>query len=176
MENFWALDSWIHSANGAVHMGMALLALLLGPLLFLIRKGNRFHRIGGYLYVLAMLTVNITALTSYDLSGRPNIFHFFALMSLAGVIPGYFAIRAAMRRPNRNAVLGHAKAMSYSYMGLFAAGLSQIGTRLAPSLFLSPIWLYVFLGSVVFIGFLITAWMVKATEEGLGRRYSPAAR
>ncbi|MEM7311464.1 MAG: DUF2306 domain-containing protein, partial [Planctomycetota bacterium] len=150
----------------------ALVALVLGPLIFLKVKGRRFHRIAGYVYVLAMLTVNITALTSYQMSGRPNLFHFFAVVSLTALLPGYFAVRAAVRHRDNKAMSGHAEAMIWSYFGLFMAGLSQVGTRLALPLFTAPWQLFVSVGVAACIGAFATSLMVKRLLPGLMARYS----
>ncbi|MEL7488277.1 MAG: DUF2306 domain-containing protein [Pseudomonadota bacterium] len=125
---------WVSTINGGAHFALALAALALGPVLFFRGKGSRFHRLAGYAFVLSMLTVNITALTQYDFSGGPNIFHFFALMSLSALLPGFYVLQRAVRLKSEALLATHARLMMWAYFGLAAAGLSQIGTRVLPQI------------------------------------------
>ncbi|HEV2292419.1 MAG TPA: hypothetical protein VGR35_01105 [Tepidisphaeraceae bacterium] len=59
-----------------------------GLLVLLRAKGTRSHRVIGYLYVAAMLALNVTAFLIYRLYGRFGPFHVAALVSLAMVIAG----------------------------------------------------------------------------------------
>ncbi|MEO0974861.1 MAG: DUF2306 domain-containing protein, partial [Pseudomonadota bacterium] len=78
LDRFWA-DHWI----GQAHLLLAIVALIAGPAIFLARKGTRTHRSLGIVYLVAMLVVNVSALTTYEMSGKPNLFHGFAVMSLS---------------------------------------------------------------------------------------------
>ncbi len=127
-------DTWVHSVVGGVHFIMALIALVLGPIIFLRGKGTKFHRQAGYVFVLCMLTVNTTALTSYDFTGRPNLFHFFAVLSLAALLPGFYFLQRAVRTGRQDYLEQHAQLMMWAYYGLFAAGVAQVLTRVLPSM------------------------------------------
>ncbi|MGF1454968.1 MAG: DUF2306 domain-containing protein [Alphaproteobacteria bacterium] len=122
--------SWVHSVVGGAHFVAAIIALVLGPLIFLNRKGTGAHRLAGYGFVLAMLTVNITALTLYDFTGGPNLFHAFAVLSLTAILPGFYAIRMAALTGEARHLQLHIRLMIWAYFGLLAAGLSQVGTRI----------------------------------------------
>jgi len=111
-----------------VHASAATLALLIGPWIFLFGKGNKRHRLLGYVFVSAMLLVNLTAFTIYELTGGPNLFHVLALVSLTTVCVGLYYIR-------RGDVAEHRVYMSWAYAGLLIA----LVTRLAPYLPL-PFW------------------------------------
>ncbi|OON70180.1 DUF2306 domain-containing protein [Hymenobacter sp. CRA2] len=58
-----------HSFIGYLHLAAALLAMALGAVVLLNRKGGRFHRRAGYGYVACMLTLNASALLIYRLFG-----------------------------------------------------------------------------------------------------------
>jgi uncharacterized membrane protein len=74
---------------GMVHFIAALSSLLLGALVLLTRpKGNRRHRQLGWAYVIAMLTLNVTAMMIYRLFAGFGPFHVAALISLATVAMG----------------------------------------------------------------------------------------
>ncbi|MEM8984880.1 MAG: DUF2306 domain-containing protein [Pseudomonadota bacterium] len=117
LNRFWA-DNWV----GQAHFLLAMVALIAGPLIFSQTKGTRAHRWLGYTYFISMLIVNVSALTIYDLTKGPNLFHFFAVVSLGSIIPGIWAVL-------RGNIESHYFFMSWSYFGLLAAFLSQIATQ-----------------------------------------------
>jgi len=114
-------------------MRAALLATLLavalaaGAVIFFRPKTGPIHRRLGYLSAASMLTVNLTALLIYRLTGRFNFLHGFALISLTGVILGLR--HAVTRRPRETWLLSHYYWMSWSYAGLLAALVAESGTR-----------------------------------------------
>ena len=123
------LALWPGDWLGQLHVAPAVIALLIGPVIFLRRKGTGAHRALGGAYVLCMIAVNGSALTMYDHSGGVNLFHVFAVVSLLTVVPGVIAILMG-------SVQGHYFFMCWSYFGLLAAGFSQVLPRLAPEAFL----------------------------------------
>ena len=58
-----------------LHAALATAALLIGPLIFLRRKGDGWHRLLGRSFALALLGVNATAFGIYEMTGRPGLFH-----------------------------------------------------------------------------------------------------
>lgn len=123
---------------GTIHLVSAIAALGLGATVLLYtRKGTRLHRQLGWSYVVAMLVLNVTALTIYRLFGFFGPFHVFALMSLATLLLGVGAAVGARRRrearisASREKWVGHHYYwMTYSYLGLVAAGVAETTTRL----------------------------------------------
>lgn len=111
---------------GAIHEVFAITAIAVGAAMFLLKKGGRRHRTFGYLYSVALLLVNLSALSVYQDSEGPGPFHILALVSLvtlcAGVLPAFF------RNPRTAWMSRHAYFMSWSYIGLVAAGVGQLGT------------------------------------------------
>ena len=73
----------IHSELGFIHTLAATLALVLGALVFFGRKGTRRHKIIGYSYAASMATLLISAFCIYRLTGRFNVLHFFAIISVS---------------------------------------------------------------------------------------------
>ncbi len=117
-----------HSPTGLVHLVASLLALASGAVVFFRPKAGALHRRLGYVYAASMLTVNLTALLIYRLTGRFNFLHAFALISLTGVILGLR--HAVTRRPRETWLLSHYYWMTWSYAGLLAALVAESGTRL----------------------------------------------
>lgn len=122
---------------GRFHLVTALLSLIVGAFVFLgTRKGTRLHRQAGWLYVAAMLSLNVSALMIYDLFGRFGPFHFAAIASLVSTILGLASARAARRHRLARAretanldVARHYAWMSWSYVGLAAAAVAETATR-----------------------------------------------
>ena len=164
LSRLWS-ETWV----GQAHVTLAVAALTLGPLIFSQPKGTRAHRWLGYGYLASMLVVNTAALTIYDLSGRPNLFHAFAVMSLGSLIPGIVCVL-------RGAIASHYYFMSWSYFGLLAALLSQIATQVG----LFPRLGAAFGGASVFVVVLIftalasglTSRLINARARELLPRYA----
>jgi uncharacterized membrane protein len=130
---------------GWFHMACALVALGSGAAVLLRRKGNRAHRRLGWVYVGSMLLLNATALMIYRLFGGFGPFHAAAIVSLVTVLAG---IVPAVRRRPANWVEHHYAWMTWSYVGLWAAAVSEVATRTPGFRF----WWAVFAGTFVVIG------------------------
>jgi uncharacterized membrane protein len=113
---------------GLAHALIGLAALVLGLVVIAQAKGSASHRVWGSAYVVAMVLLNASALTMYDFNGRFNTFHLFALLSLASIAAGW--IPALLRRPAGQWYERHAMYMAWSYVGLVAAFVSEIATRI----------------------------------------------
>ena len=116
------------------HLVSAVSALAFGACVLYTRKGTRLHKQLGYAYLLNMLGLNITALFIYQLTGHFGPFHGAALASFITLIAGF--IPAYLRLPNGRWLELHYEFMNWSYVGLIAAGVSEVATRL-PS---APFW------------------------------------
>lgn len=114
---------------GLVHVLCGVLALGLGPAIFVARKGTRTHVWLGRSYAASMLVLNLSALSIYRLTGSVNVFHLLALLSLATLGTGVLQIR--MRRRWRRWLWRHYQYMAWSYVGLVAATCNEGFVRLA---------------------------------------------
>lgn len=135
-----------------LHLVSALVAMVAGAVVLLRRKGGKRHRVTGRIYFAAMLTLNVTALMIYRLFGGFGPFHVAALVSLATVVPGVMAARS--RHPGW--LDRHYYWMTFSYVGLLAAALSEVLTRLPRA----PFWGAVIAGSATV--FAVGAWLIFA--------------
>ena len=122
---------------GWIHTAAAVAALIAGAAVLLIRKGTRRHRQLGWTYVVSMLLLNVTALLIYRLFGRFGPFHAGAVFSFITVVAGTAAALGARRARARRDTAARARAlerhyqwMTWSYVGLAAAAVSEIATRM----------------------------------------------
>lgn len=115
---------WMHTVFGVV-------ALLAGSAVVLLRKGTRWHRTLGHVYLTSMVSLNITALFIYRLFGYFGPFHWLALSSLLTLIAGMVPVFT--RRPKGLWLERHAIFTNMSFIGLVAATAAEITTR-TPSL------------------------------------------
>jgi hypothetical protein len=74
-----------------------------------------------------MVLLNVTALAIYRLTGAFGPFHVAAILSLASVTAGI--IPAVRRKPAATWVERHYWWMTYSYLGLLAAAVAEVVTR-----------------------------------------------
>ncbi len=124
-----------------LHIAAAVLALLAGALVLGSAKGTRWHRLMGRLYVTAMLVLNLSALNIYRLSGEFGAFHVAALFSLLVTLTGVTAVRWRWLRGGWLDM--HFHLMSWSYVGLVAAAVSESAVRV-PAV---PFWPAVGIGT-----------------------------
>jgi uncharacterized membrane protein len=118
----------------ALHISSAVVALLCGSAVVALQKGTLRHRRIGYCYVAAMILLNASALSIYRLTGSFGPFHYGALFSLLTVVAGF--VPAYLRRPGGWWLELHYRFMSWSFVGLLAAGASEAAARL-PAM---PFW------------------------------------
>lgn len=112
------------------HIFFSVLCLLVGAFIFLRPKATRWHRWAGRLYTTSMLMLNFTALGIYHLTGRFNLFHLTAILSLFLVLTGWAQV--IFRRRLRNWLYRHYVYMCWSYVALVAAAFNESFVRLAP--------------------------------------------
>ncbi len=130
MKDWLSWQFWVDTTPGAIHFLLAVICLVLGAFVLFSRKGNTRHRVLGSLWLVLMITVNTSALSMYEVSGRVNLFHFFAVLSLATIIPGYVNVRRYALTGKRDYLIAHRVWMTWGYFGLANAGAWQIINRL----------------------------------------------
>lgn len=130
---------------GTIHLVLAIAALIFGAAVACLPKGDQRHRALGYCYAVSLLLVNMSALAVYKDSAGVGPFHVLALISLATLTSGF--IPAFLHRPVTWWLDLHAYFMSWSYVGLVAAGAAQIATMSASL----PPWFAVGLPSILIV-------------------------
>ena len=105
------------------HVLAALSALGAGAAVLLMPKGTHTHRVIGTVYVLALLLVNVAALSLHRESTF-GVFHALAVASLVTIAVGLSPLLFGKRSPP--VIANHAYCMTWSYAGLVAAGCGQL--------------------------------------------------
>ena len=105
------------------HVLAACSALLAGASVLLLPKGTHTHRVVGTVYVLALLLVNVAALSLHR-ENTFGVFHALAVASLITITVGLSPL--LLGRRSRAVIATHAFCMTWSYAGLVAAGCGQL--------------------------------------------------
>ena len=103
------------------HVVAAVCALFVGAAVLLMPKGT--HRVIGSVYVLALVLVNVAALSLHRESTF-GVFHALAVASLVTIAVGLSPLLLGKRSPP--VIATHAYCLSWSYAGLVAAGCGQL--------------------------------------------------
>ena len=115
---------------GTAHVLAAVVALVLGCVVLLRRKGDAWHVRLGRVYVVTMLAVSVPVLFVFDIDGRPGPFHVLAVVSLLTTGLGLLAVRRRGRA--LSGVAAHGTFMVWSWIGVVTAGLAQAANHRWP--------------------------------------------
>lgn len=136
-----------HDTIGLIHLASSLLAVITGSMVLAMKKGTRNHRRIGYVYAVSMVILLVTAFSIYRLFGGFGIFHVAAVVSsitlIAGMIP-------ALRRNHPLWPVFHFSWMYWSVIGLYAAFVSEMLTRIPSTPFFGMVGIAT--GIVMFAG------------------------
>lgn len=105
------------------HILTAISALLAGAAVLPFPKGTRTHRAIGAVYVLALVLVDVAALSLHR-ENAFGVFHALAVTNLLTVVVGLSPLLLGKRSPM--VIATHAYCMTWSYAGLVAAGCGQL--------------------------------------------------
>ena len=120
------LDGGQALASG--HVLAAFSALLVGAAVLLLPKGTHAHRVIGAVYVLALVLVDVAALSLHR-DDTFGVFHWLAVASLVTVAVGLSPV--LLGRRSLPVIATHAYCMTWSYAGLVAAGCGQLAAAVA---------------------------------------------
>ena len=104
-------------------------ALLAGAGVLLVPKGTHPHRVIGTVYVVALVLVNLAALSLHR-ENAFGVFHALAVASLVTIGVGLSPL--LLGRRSVPVIVTHAYCMTWSYAGLVAAGCGQLVVAIAP--------------------------------------------
>lgn len=107
---------------GVVHVAAAVIAMSVGAVMFGSQKGTKRHLRLGYLYLAAMVNVNVAAWT-VDTGGTIGPFHVLTIVSVVTLVGAYSLVVTG--RPGAGRRESHGVLMAWSYAGVVSAGLGQ---------------------------------------------------
>jgi len=152
-----SVDSEQAVATG--HVLAAFSALLLGAAVLLAPKGTQTHRVIGTIYVVALVLVNVAALSLHR-ENAFGIFHWLAVASLVTIGVGLTPVLLGRRSPP--VIATHAYCMTWSYAGLVAAGSGQLVEAVGPG---DGAWVPLVIGAVLSISGVVIFGRVPSTLE-----------
>ncbi|HZI45327.1 MAG TPA: DUF2306 domain-containing protein [Ilumatobacter sp.] len=135
----------LEPALAAGHILAAVSALFVGAVVLLLPKGTHAHRVIGTVYVLALVVVNVAALSLHR-EDAFGVFHALAVVSLVTIGVGLVPI--VLGRRSLPVIANHAYCMAWSYAGLVAAGSGQLVAAVVED---GP-WVPVVIATVLLIG------------------------
>ena len=107
------LNEIIQNGIGWFHFITSVVALITGLVVILNPKGTLFHKRIGYIYVVSMLSLNVSSFFIVNFGGF-SLFHFFTIVSLVSIAGGM--LPTLQKKENW---------LSYQYCAFW----SEIGTR-----------------------------------------------
>ena len=128
----------IHSNIGLLHTIFAVLAMVFGTIVLFKTKGTKTHKKLGYVYVISMLTLNISSFFIVNFGGF-SLFHGLAIFSFITILA---AIIPTLLR-TKNWIYFHFYFMNWSVIGLYCAFIAEVGTRFVKNM--QQFWWVVFL-------------------------------
>jgi uncharacterized membrane protein len=121
------MDNIVTGATGLIHLISSIIALITGVFVLTTTKGTKTHKQIGYIYVISMIILNITAFMIYRLFGKFGIFHWFAILSFLTLVLGIYPV---LVKNFKNYLLVHFNYMYWSVVGLYCAFCAEILTRI----------------------------------------------
>jgi len=111
------------------HVLAACSALSAGAAVLLLPKATHTHKVIGTVYVVALVVVNVAALSLHR-ENTFGVFHALAVASLLTIGVGLSPLLIGKRSPV--VIATHAYCMTWSYAGLVAAGCGQLTVAVGP--------------------------------------------
>jgi uncharacterized membrane protein len=148
------MDKLIGDNFGLVHLISGTLALIFGGAVLILKKGTKFHRKVGYIYVFSMSIMILSSFGIYRLFGKFGPFHYLSLVSTFSLVAGMIPMFKKIRTPKDYET--HFKRMYWSVVGLYAAFAAESFVRIPKfgSFWQAVAWSFVLVFVICFIAFL----------------------
>src|SRR5690606_28659672 len=131
------MENLVGDNTGLIHLISSCFAILFGTFVLILKKGTKLHIKIGYLYLISMVTLIITALMIYRLFKTWGIFHYATLLSLITLILGMIPVWR--KKPVDKWRDQHVSFMYWSVIGLYSAFAAEILTRIPQAPFFGQI-------------------------------------
>ncbi|MCB0279162.1 MAG: DUF2306 domain-containing protein [Calditrichaeota bacterium] len=121
------IANWVHSTIGGIHFVSSVIGLCTGAYILLTKKGTRIHKKTGYVFVVSLVLVNLSALFIYDFNdGSISVFHFLIPVSVIFLSIGFIPMLGERKA---NYLNRHIIGMNGAALGLWAAGATEYFVR-----------------------------------------------
>lgn len=127
------MENLVGDTYGLIHLISSIFALITGTLVLFMNKGTMRHKQSGYVYVISMVLLLLTAFMIYRLFNGWGVFHYATIFSLITISLGMIPIWT--KRPTNNWKFMHFSFMYWSVIGLYTAFAAEVLTRIPESSF-----------------------------------------
>lgn len=142
----------IGDSSGLIHLISSIVSLIAGVLVLVLRKGTKRHKQIGYIYVISMLILIITAFMIYRLFDGWGIFHYSTIAILITISLGMIPVWT--KKPANTWKYQHFSFMYWSVVGLYAAFAAELLTRIPETPFFGMVGiataLVLIIGAIIF--------------------------
>lgn len=154
-----------HDWVGFMHLQTSIIALISGTLVLWMRKGTKEHKQIGYVYTTSMLLMILTAFCIYRLFGGFGLFHGLAVVSFLTLTGGMAPV--ITKKPKKNWMSLHYSFMYWSVIGLYAAFVSEMLTRIPETPFFGML-------GIATLGVMVAANILfRKYQKSWKRRFMP---
>ncbi len=122
------MEYLVGDTYGLIHLMSSICALVTGSLVLIIKKGTKRHKQIGYVYILSMAILLVTAFMIYRLFKGWGIFHYATAFSLVVILLGMIPVWT--KKPANKWKYQHFNFMYWSVIGLYAAFAAEVLTRI----------------------------------------------
>ncbi len=149
------MENLISNNYGLAHLISGTIALVLGGLVIILKKGTQIHKQIGYCYVASMVVLILTSFGIYHLFGKFGPFHYLSFVStftlVAGMLPMFKTIKTGKDYET------HFKRMYWSVAGLYAAFAAESFVRIPKfgTFWTAVAWSFVLIFVLCFVAFII---------------------
>ncbi len=158
------MDHLVGDGIGLAHLAAALLSLVSGTCVLVLKKGTTTHKIVGRVYAASMLIVVATSFMIYRFFGGFGIFHVAAIVSFVTLLGGM--VPPLLFRSNPKWIHTHLGMMYWSVMGLYAAFVAEVMVRIPEAPFYNMVgWAT---GGVMLVGGAAFGYYKKSWEATFG--------
>lgn len=122
------MENFVGDIYGLIHLISSIFALLAGTLVLILKKGTLRHKQIGYVYVISMGILIMTAFMIYRLFDGWGIFHYTTVAILLTINFGMIPVWT--KKPTKKWKFMHFSFMYWSVIGLYSAFVAEIITRI----------------------------------------------
>lgn len=153
------MEYLVGDTYGLIHLLSSIVALVTGTLVLMMKKGTIRHKQIGYVYVISMGILILTAFMIYRLFNGWGIFHYTTIAIFLTISLGMIPIWT--KKPAKKWKYMHFSFMYWSVIGLYSAFVAEVLTRIPKTPFFGMIgisFVIIILVAAVFFSIKKSKW------------------